>query len=391
MTNEEFEAALAAIPLEELTALLKVATPEPWETVKMEGFTAVGAKTLIARVFSQAFRDVENETANANLIATLRNHAPQILAVARGAKAALAEKDTEIAALHDDLRKAIEEDLQEELSCVRGDLEQAQATLRERDEKIAHCPGCADYCNLIERQDKQIAEMELALRDISTQFGEPWSQSRAFRGLQETSHVDAMIRERDSLRSQLAAEKNDAGLFHEVVKRLRGAFIVAGLGEWTEWQAAIDLLLKAVQAQAHFAGLASERHDRILELERKVIDAQHDAARWKAAHDGILEEAERMVAEANRGAQEATGRVVSWLRLNMRFRALEFGRLADKTEHGTERFYRNAAASCVLDNTANEFHMWAGSIGDYDPAKEPEMYGAARSSTESQENKDAKR
>ncbi len=45
-------------------------TPGPWDkVVKMEGFTAVGADTLIARVFSRAFRDTENEAANAALVA----------------------------------------------------------------------------------------------------------------------------------------------------------------------------------------------------------------------------------------------------------------------------------------------------------------------------------
>jgi hypothetical protein len=45
-------------------------TPGPWDQiVKMDGFTAVGANTLIARVFSTAFKDLENEKANARLIA----------------------------------------------------------------------------------------------------------------------------------------------------------------------------------------------------------------------------------------------------------------------------------------------------------------------------------
>lgn len=45
-------------------------TPGPWDKmVKLEGFTAIGANTLIARVYSTAFKDLENERANANLIA----------------------------------------------------------------------------------------------------------------------------------------------------------------------------------------------------------------------------------------------------------------------------------------------------------------------------------
>lgn len=44
-------------------------TPGPWnQIVKLTGFTAVGGKTLIARVFSTAFRDAENEKANAQLV-----------------------------------------------------------------------------------------------------------------------------------------------------------------------------------------------------------------------------------------------------------------------------------------------------------------------------------
>ncbi len=60
--------------------MAKAHTPGPWDKiVKMEGFTAVGANTLIARVFSTAFRDVENEAANARLIAA----APELLEVAQ--------------------------------------------------------------------------------------------------------------------------------------------------------------------------------------------------------------------------------------------------------------------------------------------------------------------
>lgn len=45
-------------------------TPGPWHRViKMEGFTAVGADALIARVFSPTFRDLPTEGANARLVA----------------------------------------------------------------------------------------------------------------------------------------------------------------------------------------------------------------------------------------------------------------------------------------------------------------------------------
>lgn len=53
-------------------------TPGPWNhIIKMDGFTAVAANALIARVFSVAFRDLENEKANAHLIAA----APDLLRV----------------------------------------------------------------------------------------------------------------------------------------------------------------------------------------------------------------------------------------------------------------------------------------------------------------------
>ena len=58
-------------------------TPGPWnQMVKMNGFTAVGANTLIARVFSTAFMDLENERANALLIAA----APDLLAALKHAR-----------------------------------------------------------------------------------------------------------------------------------------------------------------------------------------------------------------------------------------------------------------------------------------------------------------
>ena len=49
-------------------------TPGPWKPMGrmdhgMLPHTAVAAKTLIARVYSEAFGDIENETANARVIA----------------------------------------------------------------------------------------------------------------------------------------------------------------------------------------------------------------------------------------------------------------------------------------------------------------------------------
>lgn len=65
-------------------------TPGPWnQMVKMNGFTAVGANTLIARVFSTAFQDLENERANAHLIAA----APDLLEAVKDALAFLDRPD----------------------------------------------------------------------------------------------------------------------------------------------------------------------------------------------------------------------------------------------------------------------------------------------------------
>lgn len=45
-------------------------TPGPWNVAGyLNGSCAVAAKTLIARVYSESFRDLGNETANAHLIA----------------------------------------------------------------------------------------------------------------------------------------------------------------------------------------------------------------------------------------------------------------------------------------------------------------------------------
>lgn len=74
-------------------------TPGPWDKiVRMEGYTAVGANALIARVFSPTFRDIKTETANAHLIAA----APELYAALEeisdaleGAKAADPEASIE--------------------------------------------------------------------------------------------------------------------------------------------------------------------------------------------------------------------------------------------------------------------------------------------------------
>ncbi len=60
----------------------------------------------------------------------------------------------------------------------------------------------------------------------------------------------------------------------EVVKRLEGAFIVSGLGgSGVDWDEMIQIFRKEAQAQISMAVLASERYDRILQLEREAIES----------------------------------------------------------------------------------------------------------------------
>lgn len=84
--------------------------------------------------------------------------------------------------------------------------------------------------------------------------------------------------------SELAADtSNWEGLYREVLKRLVGAYIVAGLPLPfpSDWQLAIDRFRDAAQAQGHLAQLASERYDRILELERAIADLPPAAAPYE--------------------------------------------------------------------------------------------------------------
>lgn len=68
------------------------ATPGPWDqTLKMDGYTAVGAKTLIARVFSPVFKDHMIEHANAELISHARTDLPRALEALRAAERENAE------------------------------------------------------------------------------------------------------------------------------------------------------------------------------------------------------------------------------------------------------------------------------------------------------------
>lgn len=71
--------------LRKLRELLGKATPGPWKNhgrqPKAIGVphSAVAAKTLLARVYSEAFGDTEQETANAELIAAAVNALPGLL------------------------------------------------------------------------------------------------------------------------------------------------------------------------------------------------------------------------------------------------------------------------------------------------------------------------
>jgi hypothetical protein len=63
-------------------------------------------------------------------------------------------------------------------------------------------------------------------------------------------------------------------LCREVVKRLEGAYVVAGLELPIpgDWQVIIDRFILAAQAQKHLAKLASERYERILQLEKELVE-----------------------------------------------------------------------------------------------------------------------
>jgi len=60
-------------------------------------------------------------------------------------------------------------------------------------------------------------------------------------------------------------------LYKEVQKRMEGSTIVA-FGKAIDWSEALPKFVDAVVAQEHLATLASERYDRILELERQIAD-----------------------------------------------------------------------------------------------------------------------
>lgn len=60
----------------------------PWDKIiPDDGFTRIGAKkTLLAKVYSQAFRDTEEETANANFITLSANNRAILKALVEGLK-----------------------------------------------------------------------------------------------------------------------------------------------------------------------------------------------------------------------------------------------------------------------------------------------------------------
>jgi hypothetical protein len=61
-------------------------------------------------------------------------------------------------------------------------------------------------------------------------------------------------------------------LYEELIKRLEGAHIVASLPGIFEWSHTIEELIKATNAQKHLAQLATDRYEKILELERKLAE-----------------------------------------------------------------------------------------------------------------------
>lgn len=104
------------IDTKELRRLTQAATPGPWinhgrqPNVAGLPHSAVAAKTLLARVYSETYGDVEQETANASFI-TAANPAA-ITELLDRLEAAERERDfakTEIARLHDDIRELTDE------------------------------------------------------------------------------------------------------------------------------------------------------------------------------------------------------------------------------------------------------------------------------------------
>lgn len=97
-----------------LRKLAEAATPGPWNnTLKGNGFTSIGGKTLIARVYSENYGDVQGEEANATYIAAANPTA--ILALLNEHEAALAAKDKRIAELEEALKPKLSDEMLQEL------------------------------------------------------------------------------------------------------------------------------------------------------------------------------------------------------------------------------------------------------------------------------------
>jgi hypothetical protein len=102
------------------------------------------------------------------------------------------------------------------------------------------------------------------------------AEAEGFRKSAVTAHELDVKLLNEKLAEAERQRKNSDGLYREIVKRIEGAFIISGLGDFTEWQAAIDSWVTASQAQGHLAVLASERYDKILELEQELLQAEHE-------------------------------------------------------------------------------------------------------------------
>lgn len=67
--------------LQEIEDREKKAAAGPWDKTRtMSDHTALGGRTIIARVFSERFRDMEGEKANADFISHSRIDIPDLLA-----------------------------------------------------------------------------------------------------------------------------------------------------------------------------------------------------------------------------------------------------------------------------------------------------------------------
>jgi cell division protein FtsB len=100
----------------------------------------------------------------------------------------------------------------------------------------------------------------------------------------------AQLRKNEAVFEKAIKDLRDDAQGTEMEKRLRGALMVAGIGEWTHWNAAIDLFVKAAQAQAHFARLAAERYDQLLEKDRTVAQLRAEVERLQGMLRDYIEQ-----------------------------------------------------------------------------------------------------